>query len=954
MDATRGGLDVLLHYLPQARACLERPQTKFKLRPEEKTASATLYCVKKGGRDKWTVIDFGDEGRALDAIDVCKRCEGISHTGEAVLRIAALFGIKDDLRGDVNHPRVETRPAASGEPDGAVTWQFAAEIPQPVLDVLGPGVTAADAEALGWHLAEYVCRVKNGVASYKYSTRTYPILMRECRLDAPKAKEPACFYKIYEPLNPDKRFRFSYAPKGAKPAHYINGLFELKRECAAAAGDDVEGAGAAKLDAVFICSGERDALCCRSLGYHPVWFNSETYKITADDMAELRKYAWRVYNIPDIDETGVRKGRELALTFPDLCTIWLPESLREYRDNRGRPRKDLRDWMDYRGDAAAFKALISMAQHAQFWEKKKRGEKWQVDTEALMYFLDLSGFHAMEVPEDDDPRFVRVAGHVVTPVSARDLKLFAQEWARARCLPRAVRNLINDSPRMLPQGMSNLRNVELDFTNNTPTSQTLYFKNCEVTVTGEGATASPAGTAANGRYVWAADVLPVDFKELPPLFEITKGVGDILYDLDVKILDAASSPLFGYVINTCRLYWRKELETRWADYEADEQAAYAAANKFRIDGEGLTAEEIGEQKRNLLNKLFSIGYLLHRYKTPSRAWAPLAMDNKIGAEGECNGRSGKSFLFKALGQFMHPVTLSGRNTRLLENHFALERVTPETDLLLIDDCSRQFDLGGFYDMITGDIIVNPKHFRSFCIPFKDAPKIAFTTNYVPRDFSPSTEARLLYMVFSDYYHQRTTDNDYLETRSIRDDFGRDLYTDTYPAEYWNADANFLIQCLRFYLSICESGVKILPPMTNIEVRKLRAEMGENLEVWANTFFMEGGDNLDTYLPKREVYESFIRESKVNPEYYTMNRFTRGVRAFCELSDYIAAYNPNDLTGPNGRLQRRVGGQVCDVMYIRSMREWNARRTGGNPNIKTNDDASNNTNAPGTDTDGCPF
>ena len=33
---------------------------------------------------------------------------------------------------------------------------------------------------------------------------------------------------------------------------------------------------------------------------------------------------------------------------------------------------------------------------------------------------------------------------------------------------------------------------------------------------------------------------------------------------------------------------------------------------------------------NLLNKIYAIGYNLHRYKSPSRAWAIYAMDNKIG------------------------------------------------------------------------------------------------------------------------------------------------------------------------------------------------------------------------------------------------------------------------------------------------------------------------------------
>ena len=86
--------------------------------------------------------------------------------------------------------------------------------------------------------------------------------------------------------------------------------------------------------------------CCKSLGYHPLWFNSETYKLSEEEYREIMKYVEVLYNIPDIDETGISKGTELALRYIDIHTIWLPQWLRTYHDNRGKGRKDLRDWMD--------------------------------------------------------------------------------------------------------------------------------------------------------------------------------------------------------------------------------------------------------------------------------------------------------------------------------------------------------------------------------------------------------------------------------------------------------------------------------------------------------------------------------------------------------------------------------------------------------------------------------
>ena len=309
--------------------------------------------------------------------------------------------------------------------------------------------------------------------------------------------------------------------------------------------------------------------------------------------------------------------------------------------------------------------------------------------------------------------------------------------------------------------------------------------------------------------------------------------------------------------------------------------------------------------------------MLHRYKSPSRAWAPQAMDNKIGENGECNGRSGKSFLFKALSMFMRTVKLSGRNPKLMDNPHVFDQVNVHTDFVLVDDCAQYLSMGLFYDIITSDMTVNPKNNQSYSIPFEQSPKFGFTTNYVPLDFDSSTEARMLYMVYSDYYHQLTETNDYLETRSIRDDFGRDLFTHDYSAADWNADINFLMQCLRFYLSLCRENIKILPPMDNILLRKYRQDIGNNFEDWANGYFAEDGDKLDKLLIRREVFDDYRKYANVTN--LTMQRFTQKLHSFCHLCPYIDTLNPDELCNSQKRISRRVEGSFVDMIFVQTKR-----------------------------------
>ena len=910
--ATRGGLDIILYYYPQANEVVGT-RNKFRARPNEKTASA---CLRLSG-DVWKVVDFGDDGHGLSPIDICMKEENITHFYEAVLHLAGIFNVQDELNRSVNKPRIEKRSATADEQDGTKIFALLDAIPDSHLKVLGPKVKREHAEALNWHEAEYIGYVKNREVTLKYSTEDYPIFMRECRTDDNKV-----FYKIYEPLNPEKQWRFSYTPEGVKPKDYINGLRELQtiygRLNSQSDEDDDAPQREQKLDEVIICSGERDALCCKSMGYQPIWFNSETYQISEDDINLLYRYAKVIYNIPDIDSTGIKKGTELALRHIDVYTIWLPEWLSNYRDNRGKPRKDLRDWQELRRDINDFRDLLKLALPAKFWTEtvnEKSGKKEiTISAVRLYYFLQLNGFRTLRDINASNTRYIQVTNNIVKQIKAKDVRRFVREWSEERCLNENIRNLIVNSMKFSETSLENLKEVELDFSSFTHNTQMFFFPNNNVEVTPKEIVVHQRGDTAFNHYVWEENVLQHNYKPLPDMFKMTCiDKEKNLYDVDV--MDSKSSPIFGYVINTSRLHWRKEMEERFVD-NPEEAKAYAEKNRFRIDGEGLTEEEIREQKQNLANKIFAIGYMLHRFKSPSRAWAPQAMDNKIGENGECNGRSGKSFLFKTLSLFMKSVKLSGRNPKLMDNPHVFDQVNIHTDFVLVDDCAQYLSMGLFYDIITSDMSINPKNNQSYSIPFEQSPKFAFTTNYVPADFDASTEARLLYMVFSDYYHQQTESNDYIETRSIRDDFGRDLYTFDYPKEYWNADINFLLQCLRFYLSVCESNVKIYPPMDNIITRKYRQDLGNNFEDWADSYFAEGSANLNKLLVRREVFETYRKYANVSS--LTMQTFTKKLRAYCNLCPYIAELNPADMCNAQNRISKRIEGVMEDMIYIKTV------------------------------------
>lgn len=939
---TRGGLDIILDLYPQAKVCVDNPKAKFKKRESESTPSAHL--IKK--EEVWYLKDFGEPGKGLNAIKLWMEQHYMDEHrfGEACMQIAKKYGITDELNRSVNRPEFVDRPARSDEPDGVVQFRLKEKFSKEELSLLGPKVTQDTVDALHWYSVEWIGIPKNRQIKEKHSTDTYPIFIRECLVESAKGDQPERkFYKQYEPKNTEKRFRFQYFPVGEKEAEYINGLNELKAAHSMYVAGEAKAWSAAhpdgetfdetkcKLKEVVICSGERDALCVKSYGYHPVWLNSETALLSSSQMAELRKYAEVVYNIPDVDATGIKAGSELAKRFLDLHTVWLPwRTMSRYTDHRGKKLKDLRDWCDIRQTREDFRKLLMTGKPAKFWverESKSGRKTYEIDTEYLFHFLQLYGYYVLHDENSEDPRIIHIDGNIVKSVTPRDIRGFVRKWASGEGSTQHhdIRNLILNTPRLSAMALEALQETECDFTDFTPDSQLFFFKNGNADVTAEGIKWYPKGQMYKG-FVWEDNVIWHEYREKSEMFKVAverKEDGTCQFKLD--ILDT-SSKFFGYLINSSRLYWRKEMETRFSTKE--ERNAYRLYHHFDIAGESLTEEEKEEQMMCLLSKMFALGYVLHKYKTPERAWALMAMDSKIGENDECNGRSGKSFFYTLLGFMRRKKDMSGRSGNITRNDHWLDGVDQYTQLLQIDDLNERMDAGFFYDIITGSMTVNPKNNHIFTIPFSKSPKIGFTTNYVPSDFDPSSDARMLYMVYSDYYHEMTEDNDYLESRSIRDDFGKALCTEQYTEEEWTADFGFAMQCVRFYLFMKKEypEVKIQPPMENIRTRKLNRDMGENFAEWAYQYFAEGSGHLDTQLVRTEVFEDYKRYSNVST--IKMKSFSRKLKAFAAVCPYIEEIDPIEYRNSSGRniVTKKVDDpfdpgktKTVEMVYVRSVK-----------------------------------
>ncbi len=956
---TNDGLDIILHFYPQAKEVVNQLNKPFKIRPTDDTPSAYIKKIK----GIWRVTDFGMGETAMNGIDVCMYEMDIKFN-EAINYLASQFGITSNyIDVKVNKAEIRKRPATEAEPDGHFHFEIKETITQSELAVLGPHVKVEHCKELGYSSLKYYSITRNGETTTIYSNDNYPIFIRECRHIDPQKKESR-FYKIYQPLNSDKKYRFFYA--GTKPHQYINGLIELQEKYIkfkkqqeqtdeyTTAIEKGQKFTYKKLPAAFIMSGERDALCLKAHDENPLWFNSEGYKLSESEYKEITKYVEVIYQVPDIDATGKRLGIQRAMKYIDIYTVWLPNKLKNFRDQRGKFRKDFRDFCEIWPDKDRFNDLLNIAMPIRFWEYMDDGKgrkRLDINTDYVSYFLRCNGFVALEDKNSKTGQmFVNIQGNIVEEVRAKLIKNYLKRFVRERYLPVHIRNIVNNSSRLSESNLE-LEEVELSFEDFTPDSQYFFFTNAVWEVTGTKIKEYKPGDI--NKYVWKSEVIPYPVKRLESAFKITKNKQNEeeqneLYQWDIDIRSDHTSNFLRYLINASRIFWRKEYEDPDEDPEVLKQ--YKKENKFRIDGDRLTEEEIAEQKLHLINKIFSIGYLLHRYKAENRAWCVFAMDHKIGDIEDSNGGSGKSFCYKSLRLFMNSVTLSGRNPKLTENKHVYENVTEHTDYILIDDTVQYFDFDFFFDAVTGDITVNPKFTKSYEISFPKAPKYAITSNYTLRKFDPSSERRILYTVFSDYYHQKTADNDYKETRKIYDDFGKNLFRENYTPEEWNADINFFVDCCQFYLSVVGNGQVILPPMKNVIDRNQKAQIHPAFSDWAETFFAKGSPNCDRLIPRELAFSDFERISKVKN--WKTNQFTKNLRIYCKNARHIIELNPEEFQNASGRITRKYdfndnrGSVAAEMIYVRTKQTLNY--TDNNVELENEDENDQPITEQGTD------
>lgn len=343
----------------------------------------------------------------------------------------------------------------------------------------------------------------------------------------------------------------------------------------------------------------------------------------------------------------------------------------------------------------------------------------------------------------------------------------------------------------------------------------------------------------------------------------------------------------------------------------------------------LPADKLQDHNHHLISKLTGMGYVLHDYRDGSVLKALVAMDGKQSEIGQSNGRTGKSLLGVAFEKMLPIVYISGKSSKLTENPHVFAKVDERKRLVFIDDVLTNFNFEFLFPFITGRFTVNPKGLAEFDIPEEKTPKIYITTNHALNGDGDSFLDRQHVVVFSDYYSA--------DFKPL-DDFGLRFFDD-WDTNQWNLFYNLQATALHLYFKFKKqfSG-PVKAPMGEIDLRRLRQQMGETFLQWAEGFFnfidksvidtLKDSNSfedrnygyLNFEIERHKCEEIFI---KANPsqKFITTANFKKKVKVYCKYKGL--QFNPGkmDKYGNPGADDKRNGKEyflVADTNFVENI------------------------------------
>ena len=334
----------------------------------------------------------------------------------------------------------------------------------------------------------------------------------------------------------------------------------------------------------------------------------------------------------------------------------------------------------------------------------------------------------------------------------------------------------------------------------------------------------------------------------------SQNISYIPYKNGVVVVDKDSLTLQSYgQLNKC--IWKSQVIDHYIVIDDNIELEKIEYFKFIEKISGMDVERY-------IYALSLIGYMLHKYKDPSRPYAViLAEETDNEAQG---GGTGKGIFIKALSYILNTVRVDGKNFKVDKN-FAFQRVDLDTKILAIEDTRRNVDFEGFYAIITEGVTVEKKNKDELFIPYKDSPKVMFTTNYTIPNSGNHAKRRQKVLEFSPAFSSTYTPEDY---------FGHKLFED-WDKDEWNRFYNLMFDSIQGYL---KHGILMVESSNKLLRKQVKVQFGEEF-----LDFIEVATEENTeWIKLEQLYNDFLSMANFEKKDYSVKRFTKAIEDSCVL------------------------------------------------------------------------
>ncbi len=258
-----------------------------------------------------------------------------------------------------------------------------------------------------------------------------------------------------------------------------------------------------------------------------------------------------------------------------------------------------------------------------------------------------------------------------------------------------------------------------------------------------------------------------------------------------------------------------------------------------------------------------IGYILHRYWSPSLTVVPCFLDETINGTEEAQGGTGKTTICLALGLIRNMIDIDGKDFKP-GGDFRFQRLDLDTEIMFIDDLDRHTSFEFCFSIVSAGLEVNQKNKAAFKIPKERTPKIIISSNFPVKCIAGnSSERRKVEFEVSSYYGSAL---------KPMQEFGREFFQE-WNNEDFNHMFNFFINCTQLYL---KKGI-IQPPQINAALRKLIGELGgSDLKDFLDEKVLSGAEKWN----KKDLYDDFVKSHYGLQKYYpSQNKFMMKVHKY---------------------------------------------------------------------------